>query len=248
VLPSCTNAQNSANAAKTSEQNAAKSLASVQTAQKTVEDTADIVQTIGDAVKAGKSPIIGDNGNWYIWNVDQYVDSGSPATGPAGKDGDGHSPYIGTNGNWYVWDTNQFIDSGVKAQGEDGAAGKDGTNGTNGKSAYQYAVDGGYSGSETEFSEILYKSTLLPRVFIATLTADNWTEDNSLYRQQITAPAGVELLANDRADFDADMATILMLTDGIAPENVNGVLYAVTTTAPEIDIAIQVSLTQVNKI
>ena len=49
----------------------------------------------------GKTPYIGDNGNWWIGETD----TGVPATGPAGQDGKD-----GTNG-------------------KDGTDGKDGTNG-----------------------------------------------------------------------------------------------------------------------
>lgn len=76
----------------------------VEQANKEVAENAEIVQRIGDAVKAGKSPIIGSNGNWYIWNIDQYTDSGEPARG---------------------------------------------------KSAYVYAQEGGYVGSEQQFSDDL---------------------------------------------------------------------------------------------
>ena len=44
----------------------------------------------------------------------------------------------------------------AKASGEfDGAAGAPGKDGADGKSAYAYAVEGGYTGTETEFSEKL---------------------------------------------------------------------------------------------
>lgn len=51
----------------------------------------------------------------------------------------GNTPYIGLNGNWYIGDE----DTGVKAEGQDG------------KSAYQYAQDGGYTGTEEEFAQKL---------------------------------------------------------------------------------------------
>ena len=49
-----------------------------------------------------------------------------------------HTPYIGENGDWWVWDdaTEQYIDSGTAA---------------NGKSAYDYAEEGGYEGTESQF-------------------------------------------------------------------------------------------------
>lgn len=41
------------------------------------------------------------------------------------------------------------------ADGKDGAPGKDGPQGPTGKSAYQYAVDGGYTGTEAQFQALL---------------------------------------------------------------------------------------------
>lgn len=85
------------------------------------------------------------------------------STGPAGADGkdgapgadgqDGTTPTIGDNGNWYIGDT----DTGKPSRGEIGPAGADGTTGADGKSAYAYAVEGGYTGTETEFREKLAK-------------------------------------------------------------------------------------------
>lgn len=74
------------------------------------------------------------------------------ADGIPGKDGahgadgkDGITPTIGENGNWYLGDT----DTGTPSRGETGPAGADG------KSAYQYAVEGGFTGTEAEFAEKL---------------------------------------------------------------------------------------------
>lgn len=63
----------------------------------------------------------------------------------------GGPPYIGENDNWFVWDfeLDQYVDSGVSALGKDG---KPGPQGEPGKSAYQSAVDGGYTGTEEEFN------------------------------------------------------------------------------------------------
>lgn len=69
-----TAAENSAKASKASEENAYK----IRTE---VEVIANNVQNMADAVKAGKSPQIGENGNWFIWDTDRYVDSGISAYG-----------------------------------------------------------------------------------------------------------------------------------------------------------------------
>ena len=60
---------------------------------------------------------------------------------------DGLTPTIGENGNWYLGDT----DTGKPSRGDTGAAGK---------SAYQYAYDGGYTGTEAAFSEKLAQEQL----------------------------------------------------------------------------------------
>lgn len=63
--------------------------------------------------------------------------------GANGADGqDGTTPTIGDNGNWYIGDT----DTGKPSRGEIGPAGADG------KSAYAYAVEGGYTGTEEAFA------------------------------------------------------------------------------------------------
>lgn len=94
------------------------------------------------------------------------------ATGPAGADG--ISPHIGSNGNWYTGDT----DTGVSAQGPKGDTGPKGEQGPQGpagaygKSAYQYAVDGGYTGTEAEFAAKLAQEipTALPNPNALTFT------------------------------------------------------------------------------
>ena len=78
---------------------------------------------------------------------------------------DGLTPTIGDNGNWYLGDTDtgkpsrgEKGDKGDKGDtGETGATGATGAAGAAGKSAYQYAVDGGYTGTETEFAAKLAK-------------------------------------------------------------------------------------------
>ena len=101
--------------------------------------------------KDGTTPHIGENNHWWIGDVDTEVD----ARGEKGNDGD--TPHIGENGHWYIGDT----DMGVTAKGADGYTpqkgvdyfdGADGEPGQSGKSAYQYAQDSGYTGTEAEFS------------------------------------------------------------------------------------------------
>lgn len=109
---------------------------------------------IGPVGPAGKDGVDGSPG---VPGVD----------GLPGKDGtDGLTPRIGDNGNWYLGDT----DTGKPSRGDtgptgpagqdgkngaDGVPGKDGNDGAPGKSAYQYAQDAGYTGTESEFSNRL---------------------------------------------------------------------------------------------
>ena len=76
---------------------------------------------------------------------------------------DGITPHIGDSGNWYLGDTDtgkpsrgEKGDTGPQGpKGEIGPAGADGAQGpagADGKSAYQYAQDGGYTGTEAEFA------------------------------------------------------------------------------------------------
>ena len=102
----------------------------------------------------GITPHIGENGNWWIGTTDTCVH----AQGAKGEQGEnGLTPYIGANGNWFVGD----VDLGVKAQGEQGIQGvqgekgADGKDGADGKSAYEQAVEGGFIGTEQEFTNAL---------------------------------------------------------------------------------------------
>ena len=122
----------------------------------------------------GDAPYIGENGNWYVGQTDTgvaatssgvYVGSGDMPGGynlqidPEGEETD-IIPYIGANGNWFVGDTDLNVpatgpigpvgDTG--ATGPAGPAGSDGQDGVDGKSAYQYAVEGGYTGTEEAFA------------------------------------------------------------------------------------------------
>lgn len=76
------------------------------------------------------APFIGSNGNWWIDNRD----TGIPASGK--------NPIIGENGNWWVFDPalNEYADTGATAYG---------------KTAYEYAVEQGYTGTEEDFGRML---------------------------------------------------------------------------------------------
>ncbi len=70
----------------------------------------------GENGENGLTPTIGQNGNWWIGDID----TGVKLTGADGKNG--LTPTIGENGNWYLGET----DTGIKAQGENGENGENG--------------------------------------------------------------------------------------------------------------------------
>jgi hypothetical protein len=76
------------------------------------------------------APFIGSNGNWWIDNRD----TGIPASGK--------NPIIGENGNWWIFDPalNEYVDTSATAYG---------------KTAYEYAVEQGYTGTEEDFGRML---------------------------------------------------------------------------------------------
>ena len=92
------------------------------------------------------------------------TDKGGTTTATITDGQDGTTPHIGSNGNWFLGAT----DTGTKAagaDGKDGLPGKDGMDGQpgdDGKSAYQYAREGGYTGTEEEFAAKLSADTPLP--------------------------------------------------------------------------------------
>ena len=69
-------------------------------------------------------------------------------------------PYIGENGNWYVGDE----DTGKPSRGDKGP---------DGKSAYQYAQDGGYTGTEEEFTAKLAAENIDKALFVVNITQNS---------------------------------------------------------------------------
>ena len=78
-------------------------------------------------------------------------------------------------------------------KGDTGAAGQTGAAGADGKSAYQYAVDGGYTGTETEFAKKLASETLF-----VTITDNNGTlsADKSFIEIKGAIIAGISVLVD----------------------------------------------------
>ena len=93
----------------------------------------------------GITPTIGDNGNWYLG----ATDTGKPSRGEKGD--------TGANG----------------PQGPKGDTGATGATGADGKSAYSYAQDGGYTGTEAEFAAKLAAESIDKALFVVNITQNS---------------------------------------------------------------------------
>ena len=91
---------------------------------------------------------------------------------------DGITPTIGENGNWYLGAT----DTGKPSRGEKGDTGANGpqgpkgdtgATGANGKSAYSYAQDGGYTGTEAEFAAKLAAESIDKALYVVNITQNS---------------------------------------------------------------------------
>ena len=118
----------------------------------------------------GITPTIGDNGNWYLGSTD----TGKPSRGEKGDTGpQGPQGEMGPKGD----------------TGDVGPQGPKGATGADGKSAYSYAQDGGYAGTEAEFAAKLAAGKL-PNPYPLTFTgAVSETYDGSSAKT-IEIPSG----------------------------------------------------------
>lgn len=108
----------------------------------------------------------------------ERAETGGGGSGGPGEDGGYYQPTV-TDGV-LTWNPSKADMPGVPASdvrgpaGQDGQPGKDGADGAPGlpgKSAYQYAQDGGYTGTEAEFAEKMAKE--IPEAYILPVaTAD----------------------------------------------------------------------------
>lgn len=81
-------------------------------------------------------------------------------------------------------------------KGADGAKGENGTNGADGKSAYQFAQEAGYTGTETDFSKKLNQATFANPFPLTFTGATSATYDGS-EAVTVDLPSGTSSGAND---------------------------------------------------
>lgn len=145
---------------------------------------------------------------------------------------DGITPTIGDNGNWYLGDT----DTGKPSRGETGPAGADGADGAPGaagKSAYQYAVEGGYTGTDAEFAAKLAQEIpkTIPNPNALTFTGAVTGSYDGSEPVNVEIPSGgsgsnaVELVYKHICD-----GTYVSVTDDLPLEN--GKVYLTRLTLP----------------
>lgn len=126
------------------------------------------VEDAGWNFRATNTPTMSD--------IDTAVNEALTAAKASGEfDGaDGITPTIGDNGNWYLGATDTGKPSRGEMgpqgpRGEKGETGATGATGADGKSAYSYAQDGGYAGTEAEFAAKL-AAEKLPNPYPLTFT------------------------------------------------------------------------------
>lgn len=104
-----------------------------------------------DTEYLGATPDFKNSDTWELSFKDKVLAAKKVGADDGGTGGEnGVTPHIGENGNWYIGNT----DTGKPSRGAKGAKG------AAGKSAYQYAQDGGYTGTETEFAEKMAEEQL----------------------------------------------------------------------------------------
>lgn len=133
------------------------------------------------AADMGTTYLVDADGRLYFWSGTAWPASGQ---GLLIMGEDGVTPHIGANGHWWIGTT----DTGTNAQGE---AGTQGPPGTDGKSAYEAAQDGGYTGTEAAFNAALAHESVSAT---ATLTAAGWSNGvQTLAFSDVTAAANGSL-------------------------------------------------------
>lgn len=117
----------------------------------------------------GITPTIGNNGNWYLGSTD----TGKPSRGEKGDTGaKGDKGDKGEKGE--KGDTGATGLTGPKGDtGPQGPKGATGATGADGKSAYSYAQDGGYTGTEAEFAAKLAAEGLDKALYVVNITSSD---------------------------------------------------------------------------
>jgi hypothetical protein len=149
----------------------------------------------------------------------------------------------------------RFINAQVKVEPDaiviDPANGKDGVDGTDGKSAYGTAQEGGYTGTESEFATDLatVSDKADPDKMVSiTMVAANWSELEIGFKQTVSVPNGT---AKTLVSLQPTPAQIVLLMEaGVTAlmVNNNGGTFEAHAIGekPEFDLTIQATLAEVD--
>lgn len=157
------------------------------------EQSVEFTVPQGEAGVDGISPHIGGNGNWFVGEND----TGIPATGPvggtgeSGKDGKDGKDGISTTHSWNGTTLTITSSSGTSSADLKGAKGDKGDKGDSikgdagedGKTAYQYAQDGGFTGTENDFAAKLATPFVTPQMYGA--VGDGVNDDTSAFENAL---------------------------------------------------------------
>lgn len=218
-----------------------------------IEDSYPTLAALKNAIPAGNDKMyyVQEDGECYIYSEtsNDWVSVGAlqGPIGPQGPQGEqgiqgpkGDTGAQGPQGEQGV----QGIQGEQGATGPEGPQGPAGVAGADGKSAYQTAVESGYSGTETAFNEAL-ASINTYRVRKATVTLPTASWENL---SQAVTISGVTVNSKVDIQFGGDaMATLIDSgTSAIWMENNNGTITAkVRGEKPKADLTVQVTITEV---
>lgn len=139
---------------------------------------------------------------------------------------EGYPPYISEQNTWMVYDTaaDSYIDTGIMAQGKQGP---------NGKSAYQYAQDGGYTGTEQEFAEKLAEKIpdTLPNPYPLTINGKSYDGSEEV-NVVVTGSAGSDVTSLGQTPVTlSQAANVRLVGDGEHSYTMKGKTVADISTA-----------------
>ena len=139
-----------------------------------------------------------------------------------------HYPIAYLDASYAYFATRVSIRGSTGAAGNDGQDGKDGKDGATGKTAYQYAKEGGYTGTEAEFAKKLAGEMCepadddVPKVFLTGSEFSNMTNDKNEVNmemeycsktKQFHAYIGIKYQGNSSLDYAKKNFTVKLFDD-----------------------------------
>lgn len=177
-------------------------------------DTLEALKAAHPTGSEGEAWAVGsaDDNDIYLWDVDtQDWKSVGSLQGPPGGSGATFTPDVSEDGV-LSWTNNGGLQNPdpVNIKGTPGDPGGKGDPGAPGKTAYQYAVDGGYTGTEAEFQALMGSGPWLPE----NGTADAATKlaNSRTIRTNLASTSGAEF--NGTANITPGVTGVLPVANG----------------------------------